>query len=139
MTDSIVGARAVVLQNGNAIAFTNSLSYNIDQALTPIEVLDQLEPAELAETGYHVTLTTTTFRRYGFDAITQGIQQNLQNLLTQPELTFEVQDRLNPTAPPLVITRVKMNNNSGNVTARGVWEETWNFMGITAYFEGGAG
>lgn len=136
-TQAIVGARAIFLANGQKVLFTNSLNYTIDQSLTPIDVLDQLSAAELAETGYSVTLQCTSFRRYNASPIQQGLQTRLEDLLDQNELTVEVHDRLNPGAPALLIERVKMNNRSGSVDARGVWQETWSFMGIKASDEAG--
>lgn len=137
MGQTITGARGIFVVNGEKIAFSNSVNYNIDQALTPVDVLDQLTPAEYAETGYTVDLSASGFRVYNQSPIQQGIQQKLENLLTQGELIIEIHDRLNPADPPLRVERCKMRNRSGNLDARGLWTETWSFVGIKASDEAG--
>lgn len=136
-SQTITGARAIFVVNGKKIAFTNSMSYNINQALSPIDVLDQLTPAEYAETGYTVDFQVTSFRVFNQSAIQVGVQTRLEDLLTQGELTVEVHDRLNPDTAVLLIERCKMQSRSGNFDARGVWQETWNFVGIKASDEAG--
>lgn len=133
----ITGARAVFVVNGEKVAFTNSLSYNINQALAPVDVLDQLTPAEYAETGYTVDLQCSGFRVFNKSPIQLGVQTRLEDLLDQGELTIEVHDRANPGAPVLLVERVKMQTRSGNFDARGLWQENWSFVGIKASDEAG--
>lgn len=137
-SNTITGARSIFKVNGNKIAFTNSLSYNINQGLAPIDVLDQLTPAEFAETSYSVDFQASTFRVYNQSPIQLGVQSRLEDLLNQGELTVEVHDRQNAGAPALLIERCKMQSRSGSFDARGVWQETWSFVGIKASDEAGA-
>ena len=133
----ITGARAVFVVNGTKIAFTNSMSYNINQALAPVDILDQLTPAEYAETGYTVDFQVSGFRVFNKSPLQLGVQTRLEDLLDQGELTVEVHDRANPDAPALMIERCKMQSRSGSFDARGLWQETWNFVGIKASDEAG--
>lgn len=136
-SETMSGARAAFLVNGKKVAFTSSLSYDINQALEAVNVLDQLTPAEYAETGYTVTFSCQNFRRFNSSPIQIGVQQRLEDLLGQGELTVEVHDRQNPGSPMLLIERVKMQGRSGSFDARGLWQETWNFVGIKASDEAG--
>lgn len=137
-SNTITGARAIFIVNGNKVAYTNSLNYNISQNLTPIDVLDQLVPAEFAETGYAVDCQCSSFRVYNSSPMQLGIQARLEDLLNQGELTIEVHDRQNPGAPALLIERCKMSGRSGSFDARGVWQEQWSFVGIKFSDETGA-
>lgn len=136
MSIVITGARAVFKIAGSPIAFASNCSYNINHTLQPIDVLDQLTPAEQAETGYTVDFSCTTFRVPNQSAVNLGIQPKLAAILTQPELVVEISDRVSG-ALLLLVERVKMTTRSGTVDARGVFTETWNFTGLKASDEAG--
>jgi len=130
------GARAIFKINGEKVVYASNCNYNINHTLQPIDVLDRIEPIEQAETGYTVDFSCTTFRIANQSAVNLGIQPKLAEILQQPELTAEIIDSQTETTL-LLIERVKMTTRSGTVDARGVFTETWNFIGIKASDEAG--
>lgn len=123
--------------NGQKVAFATAVNYTTSHNHNPIDVLDQLEPAEYAETGYTVNFTATLFRVAGQSAISLGLRPKLQDILIQPELTAELIDRVNGQTL-FLIERVKCTQEDFNVDARGVAQVTLNFVGIKQSDEAGA-
>lgn len=136
-SQAFTGVRAIFKINGKQVAFASNCSYTINHTLTPIEVLDRLNPIEYAETGYNVEFNCSTFRVAHKSAVDLGIQPVLEKILTQPELTVELQDRVTD-ATLLRVIGVKMSSRAGTIDARGVATETWNFVGLKASDEASA-
>lgn len=129
MSKVLTGSKGAVKINGTKIAYVGGVNITEDDALTDVDVLDQLEVAELAETGHKVSFSCNLFKIDGNSTTQLGISPtNLKDIMTQPELTMElyntVDDRVEYT-----ITGVKWAGGSGSVDARGVWQGTWNFKG----------
>lgn len=137
MSLSTTGARVVFRINGKKVAFANAVNYTVAHAVQPVDVLDQLAPAEYAETGYTVNFTATMFRVSGQSALSLGLRPKLQNILTQPELTAELIDRITG-ATLMLIERVKCTQEDGNVDARALMQNTLSFVGIKMSDEAGA-
>lgn len=135
MTHAIVGARAIFTINSTNVAIASNCTYEWKHEVHPIEVVDDVEIAEHAETGVRIEFACDTFRVLGKSATAIGIQPKLINLLTQPELTVSIQDKVTG-ALLLALTRVKFTGRSGRVNARGVWTETLTFCAIRAFDEG---
>jgi len=136
MSQTSSGARVVFRVNGRKVAFANALNYTVAHAHQPVDVLDQLEPAEYAETGYTVNFSCTMFRVSNQSAISIGLRPKLQNILTQPELTAELIDRI--TGQTLfLIERVKCTQEDMNVDARSLAQMTLSFVGIKQSDEAG--
>jgi len=129
MSKVLTGSKAALKLNGVKVAFVGSVNINEDNTLTDIDVIDQLEVAEHAETGHKVSFTCNLFKIDGNSVSQLGIRaDNISDILTQPELTMElfnsVEDRIEYT-----ISGVKFEGGSGSLDARGVWQGTWNFRG----------
>lgn len=129
MSKVLTGSKAALKLNGVKIGFVGSVSINEENTLTDIDVIDQLEVAELAETAHKISFTCNLFKIDGNSIAQLGIQpNNLRDIMTQPELTMElynsVEDRVEYT-----ISGVKWEGGSGALDARGVWQGTWNFKG----------
>lgn len=129
MSKVLSGSKAALKLNGVKVAFVGSVTVNEDNTLTDIDVLDQLEVAEHAETAHKVSFTCNLFKIDGNSVSQLGIRpDSIRDILTQPELTMElynsVDDRVEYT-----ISGVKFEGGSGTVDARGVWQGTWNFKG----------
>lgn len=129
MSKVFTGSKAALKLNGIKVAFVGSVTINEENTLTDIDVLDQLEVAEHAETAHKVSFTCNLFKIDGNSAQQLGLSpNNLSDILTQGELTFEmynsVDDRVEYT-----MSGVKWEGGSGSVDARGVWQGTWNFKG----------
>lgn len=129
MSKVLTGSKAALKINGTKIAYVGSVNITEENTLSDIEVLDQLEVAELAETGHKVSFSCNLFKIDGNATSDLGIAPgSLKDILTQPELTMElynsVDDRVEYT-----ISGVKWQGGSGSVDARGVWQGSWNFKG----------
>lgn len=129
MSKIFTGSKAALKLNGIKVAFVGSVTINEDNTLTDVDVLDQLDVAEHAETAHKVSFTCNLFKIDGNSASQLGIRpDNIKDILTQPELTMElfnsVDNRIEYT-----ISGVKFEGGSGTVDARGVWQGTWNFKG----------
>lgn len=129
MSKVLTGSKAALKINGVKVGYVGGVNINEDNTLTDIDVLDQLEVAEHAETAHKVSFSANLFKIDGNSTVQLGISPaNIRDILTQPELTMElynsVDDRVEYT-----ISGVKFEGGSGSVDARGVWQGTWNFKG----------
>lgn len=131
MSQAVSGARAVFSINNTNMAIASNCTYEWKHEVHPIEVVDELEIAEHAETGVRIEFTCDTFRVFGKSVTNDGIQPKLQNILTQPELTATIRDKVTGGIL-LALTRVKFTGRNGRVNARGVWTETLTFSAIRA-------
>lgn len=129
MSRVFTGSKASLKLNGVKVAFVGSVNVTEENTLTPIDVLDQLEVAEHAETGHVVSFTVNLFKVDVNAASELGLSpQNIRDILTQPELTMEIYNQVDDRVE-YTMTGVKFEGGSGSVDARGVWNGTWNFRG----------
>lgn len=129
MSKVLTGSKAALKINGVKVGYVGGVNIDETNELTDIDVLDQLEVAEHAETAHKVSFSCNMFKIDGNATTQLGISpSNIKDILTQPELTMElyntVDDRVEYT-----ISGVKWGGGSGSVDARGVWQGTWNFKG----------
>lgn len=129
MSEVFTGSKASLKLNGVKVAFVGGVNITEENTLTDIDVIDQLETAEHAETGHKSSFSCNLFKVAANTAQSLGLSpSNLRDQLSQGELTMEVynsiQDRVEYT-----ISGVKWEGGSGSVDARGVWQGTWNFKG----------
>jgi hypothetical protein len=130
------GARVVFRVNGTKVAFAQAMNYSVAHAHQPVDVLDQLEPVEYAETGYTVNFSVTMFRVANQSAVSLGLRPKLADILTQPELTAELIDRVNGATLAL-LTRVKCTQEDLNIDARSLGQITLSFVAIKQSDEAG--
>lgn len=135
MSQTSTGARVVFRVEGQKVAFANSMNYSVQHQHQPVDVLDQLEPAEYAETGYTVNFSATLFRVSNQSAMALGLRPRLEDILTQPELTAELIDRVTG-ATIMLIQRVKCTQEDFNVDARSLGQVSLSFVGIRQDDEG---
>lgn len=129
MAQVFTGPKASLKINGVKVAFVGGISITEENTLTPIDVLDQLPVAEHAETAHIVSFTANLFKIDGNSVSQLGIRaDNIDNILSQPELTMEVFNRIDDRVE-YTISGVKFEGGTGNVDARGVYQGTWNFRG----------
>ena len=129
MSEVFTGSKASLKLNGVKVAFIGGINITEENTLTDIDVIDQLEVAEHAETGHKVSFSCNLFKVAANSAQSLGLSpSNLRDQLSQGELTMEVynstQDRVEYT-----ISGVKWGGGSGSVDARGEWSGTWEFKG----------
>lgn len=137
MSQTSSGARVVFRVSGQKVAFAQALNYSVVHAHQPVDVLDQLEPAEYAETGYTVNFSVNMFRVANQSAISLGLRPKLQDILTQPELTAELVDRING-ATIMLIELVKCTQEDLSIDARSLGQLNLSFVGIKQSDEAGA-
>ena len=129
MARVFTGSKASLKLNGLKVAFVGSVNITQENTLTDIDVLDQLETAEHAETGHKCSFTVNLFKIDENAATALGLETgNISDLLNQPELTMEIFDRDNSIVQ-YTMSGVKFEGGSGTVDARGIWNGTWNFRG----------
>lgn len=137
MSRATSGARVAFSINGSKVAFANAINYTVSHDHQPVDVLDQLDPAEYAETGYRVTFSATMFRVANQSAIALGIRPKFQDILLQPELSAELIDRV--TGQTLLrLERVKCTEESMSIDSRTLGSVTLNFVAIKMSDEAGA-
>lgn len=129
MSKVFTGSKAALKINGVKIGFVGSVSITEENTLTDIDVLDQLEVAELAETAHKVSFECNLFKIDGNSISALGIQpDNIRAILSQPELTMELFDTVEDIVQ-YTISGVKWEGGTGSVDARGVWQGNWKFKG----------
>lgn len=129
MSKVFSGSKGSLKLNGVKVGFVGSVSITEENTLTDVDVLDQLEVGELAETAHKVSFTCNLFKIDGNSVSQLGIRpDNIRDILTQPELTMElynsVEDKVEYT-----ISGVKWSGGAGTLDARGIWTGSWNFKG----------
>lgn len=129
MSKVFTGSKAALKINGVKVGYVGGVNIDETNELTDIDVLDQLEVAEHAETAHKVSFSCSMFKIDGNATTQLGISpNNIRDIMTQPELTMElyntVDDRVEYT-----ISGVKWAGGSGSIDARGVWQGTFNFKG----------
>lgn len=129
MSQVFSGSKGSLKLNGQKIAFVGSISVNHANTLAGIDVIDQLEKAEWAEVGHEVSFSCNLFKVDENAAQALGLDPaNLDDILSQPELTMEVYDRIKDKVQ-YTMSGVKFEDGTGQMDARGVWNGTYNFKG----------
>ena len=129
MSKVLTGSKASLKLNGVKVGFVGSVQINEENTLSDIDVIDQLEVAELAETAHKISFTCNLFKIDGNSISQLGIQpDNIRAIMTQPELTMELYNSIDDRVE-YTISGVKWEGGSGSLDARGVWQGTWNFKG----------
>jgi hypothetical protein len=129
MSKTLSGAKASLKLNGVKVAYVGSISITEENTLTDVDVLDQLDVAEHAETAHRVSFTCSVFKIDGNSTRQLGLRtENIDDLLTQPELTMEVYNRIDDRVE-YTISGVKFEGGSGSIDAKGLWTGSWNFKG----------
>ena len=143
MSFVITGAKAIFSINGTKVAYASEVNYNWTLPVHPIEVIDQLEIAEHAETGVRIEFSCMQFRVARQSVISLGIQPKLNKLLQRPELVVTIMSQMQVGGKKtsklnlLQVNGVKLVGRSGSVAARGVWTETLSFVGRLVSDENG--
>jgi hypothetical protein len=121
------GAKLYIYLNEKILAEAFECSYSITHDLYPIDTIDVLEPAELAEVGYSVSFSASTFRIRKRTAIDLGFQPKLKDILGSKELTFEIREQSTDEVL-LQISGAKLVGRSGGVSRKGTFTEKLSFI-----------
>lgn len=136
MSKVLVGARVAFYLNNTKVAYASNVSYNETIAAEDVNVLDQINPAEIAETGYTIDFSCTHFTREDKNIKDLGIMPSFDNILKAGVLTAAITDSLGADGGTgakknvILVTGAKCLGRSGNSDARGILTETWNFRGL---------
>jgi hypothetical protein len=130
MAQIITGAKAIVKIGIDAIAFASGVNVTQENTLADVDVLGQLEVADLAETGHRVSFSVNYFKitdpEKANNAVRVGIENAiLSNMRNQAEFEVTIVD--DSGAIIYRMTGCKFEGGSGSVDARGLWQGTWNF------------
>lgn len=129
MSKVFTGSKGSLKLNGVKVAFVSSINVNWENNLARIDIIDQLESAELAEVGHTCSFSCNLLKVDENAAKVLGLEfDNINDLLTQPELSMEIYDRVSDKVQ-INITGVKLEGGSGSIDARGVYQGSWNFQG----------
>lgn len=123
------GAKISVKLQGVKIAFASGFNVNHNNELQDIDVLDEITVAEHAEISHKVSFSVNLFKIDENAAALFGLDpDNIDDLLAQPELTFEVYNR-EADQIEYTVEGCKFEGGTGSLDARSVWNGTWNFRG----------
>lgn len=123
------GAKGQLKIDGVKVGFVGSIQVTEENTLTDIDVLDQLEVAEHAETAHKCSFTCNLFKIDGNSVSQLNIRPDvIADILSQQELTMEIFNSADGRVE-YTMSGVKFEGGSGSVDARGVWQGTWNFKG----------
>lgn len=129
MSRTFTGSKGAIKLNGVKVAYVGSITVNEDNTLTDIDVLDQLEVAEHAETAHKCSFSINKFKVDDNNAANYGFgPSDIREILSQPEMVMEVYNSVDDRVE-YTMTGVKWEGGSGSMDARGVWNGTWNFKG----------
>ena len=133
------GGRAKLKINGQLIGWASGVSWTEELTQEAVDVLDRMEPAEYAITGYRVTLNFRFFRIDGNSLSDLGLwpaqgrtsEELRTNLLNFPECVVEVEDSHGGKLLKKFM-RCKPQTQNVDVTPRGLIGKNATFTAIYA-------
>ena len=158
MSNIMTGARARFQIDSQTVAYVSGVNVSREFALSDIDVLGQLETADLAETGHKCSFSISLFKAvnpkdgelpkhatapvkgkeaainspagYGLDSSSQAV--GLDPMKMQIGFQAEILDEISG-ATLFVMEGCKFESGSGQVDARGVWSGSWSFRALRGY------
>ena len=130
MSRVLTGARGTLKINGKAVAWCSGVNVNQEDSLADVDVIGQLESADLAAVGHKCSLTVNCFKlidaREKNTAEAFGIETAvLKDMRTRGEVIIELTDESGNSM--YKAEGCKWEGGSGQLSARGVWEGNWSF------------
>lgn len=142
MSQVITGARGHVKINGQIVGFVGGVNVTIEDTLTDVDVIGQLDVGDLAETAHKCNFSINHFKptdgsnsaaTLGFDtsatnaagAVAAG---NVNTMRNQTEFSVDiVRDEDAGETVFFALRGCKSEGGTGQMDARGIWQGTWNF------------
>jgi len=122
------GAKLELRIRGIVVAYANNVQYSVQYNTEEIRGIDQLQVTEYAELHQTVNFSCSMFRVAYQAAISLGFMPKLNALLQQPLLTATIRSSVsNQTL--FNMSGIKCTGRTGQVNARGIWEESLTFVG----------
>ena len=153
MSQVMTGARGVVKIKGVVVGFIGGVNVTLENTITDVEVMGQLEVGDLAETGHKCSFTINYFKTFsdsntlhpsngpaqvqtgdntaasilGLD--TSIANKDLSSMRSQTYFDCSIEDQLSADGSNVVFEMIgcKWEGGSGQMDARGIWQGTWNF------------
>lgn len=143
MAQIFTGARGRVKIKDTVIGFCGGINITAEFTLADVDVLGQLETADLAEVGHKANFSINTFKAFtdvpeGASALTPqqsafaiGIDTSspatgVGSMRSQAYFDVIIEDS-ETGAVVATLERCKYEGGTGQMDARGVWQGTWNF------------
>ena len=130
------GARTIITVNNVVVAVGHVMDYHVSTRHAPLDVVDQVIPAELMPDKVMSSITIRTFRKPDEDSVTLGFataavdSPNSQDAFSSSRyVTIECRDTQTDRTI-LYFPRAVCEGRSGAVESEGLWEETMSFTGI---------
>lgn len=148
----MTGARGRVRINGKVVGFVGGVNVTIENTLTDVDVMGQIEVADLAETAHKCNFSVNYFKALkdqstagaaakgefipntaaavGIDSSSQANGVSPMRDQTYFDVVLE-DDQTNQ--PIMILEKCKFEGGSGQADARGLWQGTWNFRALRGY------
>lgn len=148
MSQVITGARGHIKLNGLIVGFVGGVNVTVEDTLTDVDVLGQLDVGDLAETAHKCNFSINIFKAVdgsnsaaalGFDtsftsangAVVTGDINTMRN---QTAFNVDiVRDEGNSEVAFFTLVGCKSEGGTGQMDARGIWQGTWNFKATRGY------
>lgn len=143
MSQVMTGARGHVKINGKIVGFASGINVTVEDTLTDVDVMGQIDVGDLAETAHKCNFSINLFKNVdgsnsaafiGIDtshsvaaggAVSTGDVQTMRN-----QVYFDVdvvRDEGNNEVAFFALRNCKWEGGTGQMDARGIWQGTWNF------------
>lgn len=147
MSQVFTGARGRVEINGATVGFVGGINVTIEDTLTDVDVLGQLEVGDLAETAHKCNFSINYFKVAPDAGVAAGAPQASSNtaaalgfdkstdasvlpMISQGYFSVIIYDDNDDSADSVAVFKMlecKFEGGTGQVDARGLWQGTWNF------------
>lgn len=146
MAQIMTGARGRVRIGGRVVGWMGGINVSVENTLTDVSIMGQLEEGDLAETGHKCNFSMSIFKALRDDgtastsakgefpintAFAIGIDKSSAASGVTPmrdQTYFDVLIEDDQTdAVVFVLEKCKFEGGSGQMDARGLWQGTWNF------------
>lgn len=131
------GARAQLIVDGKIRGVFTSCQWGVNYDAIPSFILGRLSAAEITYTGMDaISVSATGFRVVNNGAYVAGALPQLQDILTNEDITIAIYDR-QTGLKILTVLGVRPVGYSTGVAARAVSDFTVNFLGLRSSDESG--
>ena len=137
MSQVLTGARGLVKIKGTVVGFAGGINVTIENTLTDVDVMGQLEVGDLAETAHKCNFTINSFREIDAKGVSHNTAKAIKIDTSTPaagvkpmrsQVYFDVEIEDEESGKTMfLLQQCKYEGGSGQVDARGLWQGTWNF------------
>jgi hypothetical protein len=150
MSQVFTGARGRVRINNVIVGFVGGVNVTVENTLTDVDVMGQLEVGDLAETGHKCNFSINLFKAISDQNVTGAKGEAIPNtaaaigidksspaagvtpMRDQTYFDVIIEDEQTDEAI-FIMEKCKFEGGSGQADARGLWQGTWNFRALRGY------